>query len=584
LPAAVAFLQAAWVGAWAAVQGAFTGAWEVVGPALAAAWTWLQVSLPGAVAFWQSAWAGAWAAAQGAFTAAWGAIGPSLAAAWTWLQVTLPAAVAFLQAAWAGAWSAVQGAFTAAWGAVGPALAAVWTTVQVAVPAAVVWLQTTWAAAWAAMQDAFTTAWGAIGPALAAAWTTLQVSLPGAVSSLQAAWSAAWPAMQGAYTAVWDAIGPALAAIGPTVSGAAAEIGGALAAAQGNIDGAAQSLSSLAQGALAAAVQVGMFFLPALTRIGEALLGLPQSFAPVGEALWGLLAQLGEFWTQVQPLLTGLAMLVGGVLGVGGVVGMNAFAAAIRAAGPVVAASIREITAVIKLVGTVLGEVTTLVSAIAAGDWTTAWESIRSIGGAALQFLIDTLNNLKDVAVAVGSAIYDAVKNSLDDLNIDAGAVMNTIKGWWDSAWDTMAQAFQGVVDGINNIKSLVDGLKQSIDDFAGWVGGLKITPPWAGWSVPDLSWVPGMGGGQPANGGGAGQLGITYAQGGVYKVGESGRAELVVLPRGAQVIPHRQTEQILAGGGGGVTVIIQNANLRSEQDSWRLAYQIDELRRRRRV
>ncbi len=39
----------------------------------------------------------------------------------------------------------------------------------------------------------------------------------------------------------------------------------------------------------------------------------------------------------------------------------------------------------------------------------------------------------------------------------------------------------------------------------------------------------------------------------------------LALLPRGAQVIPHRQTEEILAGAGGGVTVVIQGANIRSE-------------------
>ncbi|WP_100504106.1 phage tail tape measure protein [Mycobacteroides abscessus] len=50
--------------------------------------------------------------------------------------------------------------------------------------------------------------------------------------------------------------------------------------------------------------------------------------------------------------------------------------------------------------------------------------------------------------------------------------------------------------------------------------------------------------------------IGTNYAAGGWTKVGEHGE-ELVNLPRGAQVIPHYQTRQMLQDGGGGTTVNI---------------------------
>jgi hypothetical protein len=85
--------------------------------------------------------------------------------------------------------------------------------------------------------------------------------------------------------------------------------------------------------------------------------------------------------------------------------------------------------------------------------------------------------------------------------------------------------------------------------------------------SVP--SWL----GGQPANN----QLGTAYAHGGWSWVGENRRPELLYLPRGSQVVPWQEAKE-MAGQGGGVNVTIQQANIRSEQDIWELAYRIREI------
>jgi phage-related protein len=300
---------------------------------------------------------------------------------------------------------------------------------------------------------------------------------------------------------------------------------------------------------------------------------LPLTMAPVLPALQGLGTALQELFNAAQPVLAALGATIAGVLGVGAVVGMNIFAAAINRLGPIVATVINQIEASIRVVATVLTEVTALVTAVANGDWSAAWTAIQNIAKAAVDYVMETLNNMLAVGQTVATGVYDAIKNALDDLNVDASAVMDTIKAWWETAWDALAQAFTPVTDGIAKVQEAIDGIKKGIEDFKGWISTISIPNPFAGLVPP--AWWPG------ANG--AGQLGITYAQGGLYTVGEAGR-ELVMLPRGAQVIPHRQTENILAGGGGGVTVIIQHANMSSEQDSWRLAQQIDELRRRRRA
>ena len=52
-------------------------------------------------------------------------------------------------------------------------------------------------------------------------------------------------------------------------------------------------------------------------------------------------------------------------------------------------------------------------------------------------------------------------------------------------------------------------------------------------------------------------------------------------IPRGAAILPNRQSEAMM-GGAGGVTVNIYGATIRGEQDVWSLANEIDALRRRR--
>lgn len=69
---------------------------------------------------------------------------------------------------------------------------------------------------------------------------------------------------------------------------------------------------------------------------------------------------------------------------------------------------------------------------------------------------------------------------------------------------------------------------------------------------------------------------GTNYASGGLSLVGEKG-AELVNLPRGSQVIPNKQTQQLLSGGNTSLDITI-NGVFRGED----LFYQLAEVNRRR--
>lgn len=66
--------------------------------------------------------------------------------------------------------------------------------------------------------------------------------------------------------------------------------------------------------------------------------------------------------------------------------------------------------------------------------------------------------------------------------------------------------------------------------------------------------------------------------------VGDGAGPELVRLPRGAQIYSNSESSSMMAlAGGGGPAVVIQNAVVRSERDIYDIAYQVDDLRRRRR-
>ena len=209
--------------------------------------------------------------------------------------------------------------------------------------------------------------------------------------------------------------------------------------------------------------------------------------------------------------------------------------------------------------------------------------------------------------------------------------VRAALPSWRDLGLTAAAQTVQSIIDAIAQLKADIESLSVSdvlqpllnwqwpefpsipsiIETLVGWDWpGFPELPAFlttlVGWDWPGfpsmpgwldrlLSWQwptpPDVGGavgnavGSVTNFAsgllGGNQLGTAYAHGGWSWVGEAGR-ELVHLPRGAQVIPNRRSEE-MAAGGGGVNVTIQNATIRSEQDLWELGNALDRAIRRRR-
>lgn len=147
-----------------------------------------------------------------------------------------------------------------------------------------------------------------------------------------------------------------------------------------------------------------------------------------------------------------------------------------------------------------------------------AWSSIRGttesrwndIKGA----VTDKFNDVKESIRDVISDIKDTLSNAWGDIERGASSA-------WRSIASSISGAFSGVVSGIKNrLNQIIDAMNDAIDAFNQLPG-------------PDIGHIPRL------------FKGAANFAGGPAIVGEFG-PEMVVLPRGARVIPAQQTETIL--------------------------------------
>lgn len=127
----------------------------------------------------------------------------------------------------------------------------------------------------------------------------------------------------------------------------------------------------------------------------------------------------------------------------------------------------------------------------------------------------------------------------------------STAAQWITDRWNGLLDFFRGIPDWFSKIgQGIADGVKNGFKGAVNWIidrlnwlvdrandliRGVNSVLPGGG--IPTIPRIPGL-----ATGG-------TVLRGGLVEVGERGR-EIVSLPAGASVTPHRETEAILGGGG----------------------------------
>lgn len=322
------------------------------------------------------------------------------------------------------------------------------------------------------------------------------------------------------------------------------------------------------------ATKVAEFLTPAFGRVGESFGTIGSTWEQLAPKLMAAGESFGGLVTAIQPLVA----LVGGVLVVATSFGLNTFAALFAALPGILGPIIDQVTATVTLISTTISNVVALVRAVIDGDWAAAWKAAQNIVTGFGTFIGSTFGNVKTSITTIFTAIKTAVVNTLADMGVDAQAKLDEIKGWWNGVWTTLEAGVQPLLDGFTAVNDAIAGVQDALTAFKDWVGSLSIPNPVAG--IADS--LAGIQGWNPFAGGGAdnNQLGTSYAHGGWSWVGENRRPELMYLPRGAQVLPWQQAAG--AAPGGGVTVTINNANVRDERDLWGLAYRINDIAERR--
>ena len=148
---------------------------------------------------------------------------------------------------------------------------------------------------------------------------------------------------------------------------------------------------------------------------------------------------------------------------------------------------------------------------ILAGDWDGAWESIKDIFSAFVEFFVG-------VHTAFGVDIVADIKRTLGNW-----------KSAWDTAWGALVSGFNGIF--INPIIDAINGIKTAIETAIRGIGNIQIpSPSIGGFSLNPLDHFA---------------AGVQDFAGGLAYVHKG--EVLANLPRGTDVIPASQV-----GGGGG--------------------------------
>lgn len=175
---------------------------------------------------------------------------------------------------------------------------------------------------------------------------------------------------------------------------------------------------------------------------------------------------------------------------------------------------------------------------IVKGIFSVATAIIKSIWDNFGDIIVDRIKNVWDTVAGVfrgASQVLQGIFQTLTGL----------LTGNWSQCWEGIKNIVSGVWQGITSfVKGGVNSIISAINVFIRGINKIK---------VPD--WVPGVGG----LGFSISEIpmlakGTDYFQGGLAIVGEQG-PELVSMPRGSQVTPNKETENILSNGG---TFILQ--------------------------
>ena len=196
---------------------------------------------------------------------------------------------------------------------------------------------------------------------------------------------------------------------------------------------------------------------------------------------------------------------------------------------------------ILTIISIALDKISTIVSLgfeIVKGIFTAVTSAIKFIWDNFGDLIVSKIKNVWDTVAGVVSGASKVLEGIFQTLT-------GLLTGNWSKCWEGISNIVSGVWQGITSfVKGGINAIISSINVFIRGINKIK---------VPDF--IPGLGG----KGFNISEIpmlakGTDYFKGGLAIVGEQG-PELVSMPRGSQVIPNRESENILSSGG---TFILQ--------------------------
>lgn len=153
------------------------------------------------------------------------------------------------------------------------------------------------------------------------------------------------------------------------------------------------------------------------------------------------------------------------------------------------------------------------------------------------------ISSAVESAVDVIGGVLANVVGVLADL---IGFIVNVFTGNWEAAWQNVVDIFQGIFYTLASIAAApLNFIMGMVDNISSKISSIHLP------SLP-------FGGG--GDGGGdnpdTNALGTTYFRGGQTMVNENG-GELITLPSGSQIMPHKELLQLINNGGRGGRVTV---------------------------
>ncbi|WP_422122934.1 phage tail tape measure protein [Planococcus sp. X10-3] len=326
---------------------------------------------------------------------------------------------------------------------------------------------------------------------------------------------------------------------------------------------------------------------PVLMMLIDVILNIVQAVAPALIAIIG--AVIAIFQAIIPIVISILTVIIGVMTGIiSAITPIIAFVAGIITSiiaiiapivtfiAGVIASIFKAITPIIVFVTGVFNTVFSVISGI--------FNTIVQYIGSAIQSVSNTIAQVSGVVSGVFNGIWSKIASVMDRVKTKIQGVFDAIKTAWSGLKTFVSSVFTGIGDNmadlVNRVKGFVNGVIGGINSAIGLIN--KIPGVSIG-KIPQLA------------------RGTDDWQGGLARINEGGRGELVNLPSGAQVIPHdismkyaREAGQASArsftgnsGSGdvheGDVIVNIGNFENRTDRDLETLSHDLGWMTKRER-